>query len=439
MNSHQRAAMALAYAFLDGDWTTEGLIRRGQLIVGHSRPEFRKLVRRVLRAYKRPPWDRVREFAAWLVLNDVEDQNGRSAVPYFSPTRWLPYQPAMGDMPWHVPAIPTLGELSHFFGLSSGELEWFADVRSLERRVADERLRHYRYRWIRKKNGGLRLIESPKERLRGIQRHLLHAVLDRIPVHDSAHGFVRGRSALSFAASHTNADVVVRLDIANFFGSIGAGRVYGVFRTAGYPESVAHTLTGLTTNSMPSAVWREAPQRARDDFLLGKRLETSHLPQGSPTSPALANLCSHGLDRRLTGLAASFGVRYSRYADDLVISGSLRRPSVARVISLATDIAEEEGFMVKPAKTLVMGQGHRQRLVGMVVNAKPNLEREAYEILRATLHNASRHGLEAENRERRDHFGEHLAGRVSWAINLNSGRARKLRPLLNAATRGNDG
>ena len=63
MNPHQRAAMALAYAFLDGDWTSEGLIRRGQLVTGHSRPEFRKLVRHVLRAYKRLPWDRVRELA----------------------------------------------------------------------------------------------------------------------------------------------------------------------------------------------------------------------------------------------------------------------------------------------------------------------------------------------------------------------------------------
>src|SRR5262245_10375678 len=117
MNSRERAALGLAYAFLDGAWTGEGLINRGRLVVGHSRPELRTLVRRVLRAYRRPPWDRVREFAAWLLINDASAELGRSAIPYISPTRWLSFQPAMGEMPWRVPAVPTVGELSHFFGL----------------------------------------------------------------------------------------------------------------------------------------------------------------------------------------------------------------------------------------------------------------------------------------------------------------------------------
>ena len=421
--------MALAYAFLDGDWTAEGLIRRGALVAGHSRPPLRKLVRRVLRAYPRPPWDRVRELTAWLLAIDFQRDDPDWTL-LFSTTRWLTYQPAMGEMRWPVPAIPTLGELSHFFALTNSELEWFADVRSLERRVSDEHLRHYRYRWVAKKRGGARLIEAPKQRLREIQRHVLRTILDRIPPHESVHGFVRGRSAVTFALGHTSSEVVLRLDLENFFGSIHAGRVYGVFRTAGYPESVAHALTGLTTNAMPLAVWRDAPTAVRQDFMLGKRLDEPHLPQGAPTSPALANLCAHGLDRRLSGLASSFGIRYSRYADDLAMSGALNRASVARLIALASEIADNEGFNIRPAKTLVMGNGHRQRIAGIVVNGKPNLDRPSYERLRAALHNASVRGLEAANVGRRDRFAEHLAGRVAWAVSLNPSRARKLRPLL---------
>lgn len=71
----------------------------------------------------------------------------------------------------------------------------------------------------------------------------------------------------------------------------------GMFRLAGYPESVAHTLTGLTTNVVPTEVWRSRPRRpsedANADFHLGTRLATPHLPQGAPTSPALANLCTY--------------------------------------------------------------------------------------------------------------------------------------------------
>src|SRR5438874_3100361 len=116
-----RAMMALAYAFLDGDWSAEGLIRRGALVAGHSRPPLRKLVRRVLRAYPRPPWDRVRELTAWLLAIDFQRDDPDWTL-LFSPTRWLTYQPAMGEMRWPVPAIPTLGELSHFFALTNSEL-----------------------------------------------------------------------------------------------------------------------------------------------------------------------------------------------------------------------------------------------------------------------------------------------------------------------------
>jgi hypothetical protein len=429
-------AQALAYAYLDGDWTDEALIRRSALVLGHRRADMRRLARRVLRAYPRPPMDRPRELASWLSTNDAF----RPAIAGSQLNRWLPFQPAMGHMPWTVPAIPTVGELAHFLAVTVNELAWFADVRSLERRVADDRLRHYRYRWVHKAAGGLRLIESPKQRLREIQRHLLATILNRIPPHAAAHGFVRGRSAVTFAREHSGSDVVIRLDLHDFFASINAGRIYGVFRTAGYPESVAHTLTGLATNVVPLAVWSEAPSPANgseavnEHFLFGKRLATPHLPQGAPTSPALANLCAHGLDRRLEGLAESTGLHYSRYADDLAFSGSQSRSAVPRLIDLIRQIAREEGFRVNEGKTVVMGKGHRQRVSGIVVNRKPNVDRVAYDALRATLHNVARNGLDAENRSGHPRFADYLAGRVSWAAHLNAARERVLLPLLRDAT-----
>jgi hypothetical protein len=342
----------------------------------------------------------------------------------------------MGHMPWPVPALPTVGELAHFLGVTVDDLAWFADVRSLERRVADDRLRNYRYRWVRKAAGGLRLIESPKQRLREIQRHLLATILNRVPPHSAAHGFVRGRSAITFARDHSGSDIVIRLDLHDFFGSITAGRVYGVFRTAGYPESVAHTLTGLVTNVVPLAVWRDVPAPPQtsgslnEHFMFGKRLATPHLPQGAPTSPALANLCAHGLDRRLAGLAESAGLRYSRYADDLAFSGSPNRAAAPRLIELIRSIAREDGFRINESKTVVMGKGHRQRVAGIVVNRTPNVDRATYERLRATLHNVAINGLEAENRSSHPRFAEQLAGRVSWAVSLNPNRKRGLSRLL---------
>src|SRR5579859_5130767 len=202
-------AQALAMAFLDGDWSRDGLTRRGALVVGHARPSLRSLVRSVLRGYPRPPWDRPRELAVWLSTRTAFETLRSEPWAEVTPDagRWLPFQPAMGAMPWRVPAIPTSGELAHLLDLSLGELAWFADVKSLEKRAADERLRNYRYRWISKANGRLRLVEAPKTRLRECQRLLLRTILDRIPAHPATHGFVAGRSPLTFVEPHQGADV----------------------------------------------------------------------------------------------------------------------------------------------------------------------------------------------------------------------------------------
>ena len=85
-------AQALAYAFLDGDWSAEGLIRRGTLVIGQADPNLRRLVRRVLRAYPRPPWDRARELRDWIAANRAFDE---LPLNLRRTRRWLPYQPAM--------------------------------------------------------------------------------------------------------------------------------------------------------------------------------------------------------------------------------------------------------------------------------------------------------------------------------------------------------
>ena len=85
------------------------------------------------------------------------------------------------------------------------------------------------------------------------------------------------------------------------------------------------------------------------------------------------------------------------------------------------------------SKTVVMGKGQRQRVAGVVVNRKPNVDRAAYDVLRATLHNVAHNGLDAENRGDHPRFAEHLAGRVAWAVSLNATRKRVLLPLPRGA------
>src|SRR3954468_15585557 len=103
---------------------------------------------------------------------------------------------------------------------------------------------------------------------------------------------------------------------------------------------------------------------------LGSRLADPHLPQGAPTSPALANLVCYRLDRRLTGLAGAFGARYTRYVDDLTFSGGAARGR-GRFAALVAGIVADEGFRVNPAKTSAVSAARRQSVLGAVVNVRP--------------------------------------------------------------------
>jgi hypothetical protein len=336
---------------------------------------------------------------------------------------------------WEIPAIVTPADLAALLRLDRGELEWFADCQAREARCrrGGGPLSHYRYRWQPKRAGGARLVEAPKPRLKAIQRRLVHTVLDRIPPHEDAHGFRTGRSVRTHIAPHVAQPVVLTLDLAEFFPTITAAWVGALYRTAGYPEAVARLLAGLCTNSVPADVWAApaCPLQGQDLWRARRRYGQPHLPQGAPSSPALANLAAYRLDARLSGLARALGGRYTRYADDLAFSGGddLAR-AARRVIVTAAAIAMEEGFAVQHRKTRVMRRGVRQRLTGVVVNAHPNVQRDTYDTLKATLHNCARHGPAAENRAGHPDFRAHLAGRVAHVAMLNPARGRRLQVLF---------
>ena len=405
--------------------------RRAKRALGDRRKWTVDLAHVVRAGYPQRPADRPRELAEFIAACEIfrhamRDPDGPPKVKV-----WMAAPTEMGPKPWPVPDIGDLAVLATWLGVTPGHLHWFADRRSMERTVGDEALRHYSRHWMRKPDGSARLLEAPKIELKDLQRQVLHQVLDIIPAHRNAHGFRPGRSVRTAAAQHHRQAVVMRLDLETFFSSIDVGRVYGIFRLAGYPENVAHTLAGLCTTVTPPAVLRAAPDvpnalvDTRRRML--HRLRSPHLAQGSPTSPALANLVAFRLDRRMSGLADTLGARYTRYADDLILSGSRHLVRSSRsIVRLVEAIAIDEGFTVHPLKTRVFTAAQRQTVTGLVVNDRSNMARPDYDKLRAILHHAAIDGPDVANRERHPDFRSHLLGRIAWAAAENPRRAAKL-------------
>jgi hypothetical protein len=223
------------------------------------------------------------------------------------------------------------------------------------------------------------------------------------------------------------------MDLRDFFPSIAAARVQAFFRTAGYPEAVAGLLSGICTNAAPRRMW-ETLGAGLDPLAMADariRYATPHLPQGAPTSPALANLCAWRVDCRLSGLAKAAGATYTRYADDLAFSGGAEfERSVERFAALAAAILLEEGFQVHYRKTRVMRQGVRQHLAGMVTNERLNVVRADFDTLKAILTNCVRHGAESQNREGHPAFQQHLDGRVGFVEMVNPAKGSRLRRIF---------
>jgi hypothetical protein len=344
-------------------------------------------------------------------------------------------QPADAARAWAIPRIETVGELAAWLGLDASELEWFADLKRLNARVGsgDGPVSHYHYRVLAKISGNIRLIEAPKKRLKELQRVILRELLEKIPTHPAVHGFLKGHSIKTFAAPHVGQRVVLRMDLRDFFPSISEARVQALFRTAGYPDGVADLLGGLCTNAAPRRMWKTLG-KGLDPLAMAEARALyawRHLPQGAPTSPALANLCAYRVDCRLSGLAEASGAVYTRYADDLAFSGGAEfARCVERFALRAAAILMEEGFAVHHRKTRVMRQGVRQYLAGLVTNERLNVVRADFDRLKAILKNCVRHGAESQNREGHPAFQLHLNGRVGFVEMVNAAKGARLRRIF---------
>lgn len=431
--SSSAIASTLAQAFLGcPQWTKPFLLDAGAHVLGARRRWLGPLAAHVLRGYPRPPVDAPRELAAMVLACEPFVDALAKAAQQRKPIRLANYVLASAvareNLVQGAPRIETLADLASRLHLSSGELEWFADTQHWNR-CSSRTLQHYRYEWRTRRGRLPRLLEIPAPRLRSIQRTVLRELLYPLELHDAAHGFVPGRSAVTGAARHTGQDVVVNLDLVSFFAKVTAGRVFGTLRQSGFTEAVAHRLTGIVTHVVPPRVLSLMPPGGdpAERFALRQALSIPHLPQGAPTSPMVANLSLRRLDSRLAGLAETFDGGYTRYADDLAFSGGrdLARRADA-FVRAATAIVEDAGHSVNRLKSRVRPAGIRQSVTSVVVNERTNVPRPDFDRLKAIIHNCRVHGPESQDWNGHPDFRGHLLGRISWVAALNPARGDKM-------------
>lgn len=271
-------------------------------------------------------------------------------------------------------------------------------VEDLEAIAADAR-REYEPREVEGRNGKKRLLSVPSARLKAVQRAILRGPLRVIAPHESS-ACTRGRGTLWAYQRHVGHSVMLSMDIADFFPSVKEMQVIEGFRRLGAGEKLAALLTTLTT-------------------------VTGGLPQGAPTSVAVGDIVLFPLDIRFSGLCRGHGLVYTRYVDDLTISGGRR---VEKHMATLRRIATELGWTLNEEKTVLAPPHQRHAMLGAVVNTRPNVTSEYFNEVRSYLRLVAKGRVMPAGAALRK-----LEARVQWICSVNPERAPALKPLLTEA------
>lgn len=274
-------------------------------------------------------------------------------------------------------------------------------LRTLAAEIRQDQSSHYKHFIQKTGKDKVRHIDAPASDLMKVQRRIVREILVPLGFGDAAHGGVGGRSPETNAKIHQGQRFVVKLDVKNFFPSVQHKRIYRMFRHEhGFGADVAHLLTRLVT-------------------LRGG------LPQGAPTSPAMANHFARSIDDRLRPSVQCHNLRCTRFIDDYTISGD--RPRL--LMDLTARLLRSKGLQDHPVKRKVCARNERQEVTGLVVNQEKRLSvpRAYRDAVRSSIHK-----LRGLAKAERDKQVASINGKIQHIERYNKGSADRLRRYLSA-------
>lgn len=228
--------------------------------------------------------------------------------------------------------VPVIFEMKHFSKILGLEF-------SLLSRMCGVNSYFYRAFYIKKRRGGVRVIQSPYPKLSYVQGWIKDNILDKNRVNKHAFAYSKGKSHIDNAKCHIGSSELLKIDLENFFDQISISAVQGIFLRLGYTENISFKLAKLCT--------------LRDT-----------LPQGAPSSPAISNIFLYELDNILASYSEINKLTYTRYADDIVFSGE--RISNESIVDIKKYITSY-GLKINEKKSRLVKGAQRKIVTGILV------------------------------------------------------------------------
>ncbi|MEN9533161.1 MAG: hypothetical protein RIQ83_2385 [Pseudomonadota bacterium] len=248
----------------------------------------------------------------------------------------------------------------------------------------------YRTFRIKKRSGGYRELKSPYPLLLELQRIILEKSSQFLKIHNACFSYRKEKSFIDNAKYHLNGECILTMDIEDFFGSITRQMVLDTFLFNGLTLEVSQQLSYLTTCN-------------------------NSLPQGAPTSPILSNAIFYRIDVRLSALSKSLGLKYSRYADDLVFSGKNIPKNFPSYIS---NILRQHGFSLNNEKTKLKLKSSRKIITGISISSGTlKVPKPFKRSLRSLIHNFERSSFSVSS-SRNPMIFEEIIGKLNYFLQV---------------------
>lgn len=298
--------------------------------------------------------------------------------------KWLGYASVL-----YQNGLPIIFDKKHLAGLLGFKWE-------LLRNIIHSQTKFYRTFYIPKKSGGRRCLKEPYPSLKEIQNWIKDFILKKCGISRFAKAYAPKRSVYENVRFHKKHAVVMKFDVEDFFGSINKWQVTSLFEKMGYNQDLAEILAGLCCLD-------------------------NHLPQGAPTSPYLSNIFAKDIDNRLSKYLLKRGLYYTRYSDDITISGNISDKQVPQIISFCKYLLSNYGLRLNNEKTKILRQHQKQYVTGAVVNENVSVESKTKKKLRQQMYYIQKFGLESHMNHleiKKQNYVYHLMGKICWVLTL---------------------
>ena len=256
--------------------------------------------------------------------------------------------------------------------------------------------RHYSSTKIPKGNGEFRQLYVPDEFLKAIQRKINDKLLSLEEISPYATAYRPGGSTKVNASPHVGKPVLLKLDIRHFFDHL----IYPIVKEKAFPKERYSEQNRVLLALL--CVYRDA------------------LPQGAPTSPTISNIIMKAFDDAVGLWCSNKGIAYTRYCDDMTFSGDFDPHSV---IPLVKSELKKLGLFLNDKKTVVVREGQKHSVTGIVVNEKMSVSADYKKKIRQEMYYCMKFGVESHLKlnnikESDATYISKLLGRVNYVLSI---------------------